>query len=279
MAKVNYYPIAFIMILTSVLIFSCSIGGRVETTPMKSKKITVQDGEFLKYGVYINGDRVRGFNMVTRFYPDKKIAVIYIHGTSSNPNSYLPQNYTNYGYQMRIDLENSSLIRADWDFYTNLVLENRNGRFEFHLIIDRQNNEAVYTEKHKNGMEIRTEEIRIKIRKGYPTWSMDSSALGAARFLDMKESGIIYVVIPETKTPIPGKFIYEGKEVLETKAGKFNTLKVTFFIADAFLARLMDSYMKDMHFWIEDSDPGRIIKAQTPWDTSILESISVWKDK
>jgi hypothetical protein len=145
--------------------------------------------------------------------------------------------------------------------------------------IDRKNETANYRETEWDGYKYRTRNSRIKIKAGYPVWDFGSLIYVGARFLDLKSSGIVYGIIPEIiKEPIPVSFKFLGNEVIETKAGRFNTAKFGFYAADIFLSKLMENY-KDGYFWIDESENGRIIEIQIPGgNITLLEGISIWKD-
>ena len=69
------------------------------------------------------------------------------------------------------------------------------------------------------------------------------------------------------------------KELLETKAGRFNTLKIGFSSADPFISKLMDSYIKTTFIWVEDSERALIVKVDVPGVINELESVSVYTGK
>ncbi len=95
------------------------------------------------------------------------------------------------------------------------------------------------------------------------------------RFLDSRNGGICYSIVPEAvKGPIAVTCKYLLKESVETKAGTFNVNKFNFMMADPFIARLMDPYLKSIVYLVEDSDRSLVIKGGMAGGMLVLEEIS-----
>ena len=89
---------------------------------------------------------------------------------------------------------------------------------------------------------------------------MNAIAFVGVRFLDIHSHGIFLALEPEImKEPIPGFVNVVSKEVIETKAGKFDTTKYSMGIADPFIGKLLENYMKNTYIWVDDNS-GRVIK-------------------
>ncbi len=272
-----YRFLLWIIFFTGLTVFLYP-GSKLETIPMKPRVIQSIDGEFLKYGTYVNGERKSMFQLVTRINEQKEEAFLYFHGNDFSSRLPLPAHYTNYGFQMVISTKYGSLSSVRWNFLEDTKKEGRKSNTNFILEVDSENQNALYRSIAWDGSETRSTSSKINLKKDIPIWTIESSSFGAARFLDIKSPGIIQVVIPNLKQTIPGRFIYLGNEILSTPAGKFNTLKVGFIITDPFLSRLLERYLKEMFFWIEDGPRALIVKTQRPDEINILEEIGKWKE-
>ena len=254
-------------------------GSKVEMFAMKPRVIQSLDREFLKYGTYVNGERKRIFQLVTRIDEQKEKAFLYIHGRDIGSKLPMPSHYTNYGFQMVISTKHESLSYLSWDFLEDVKKEGGKSATAYNMDIDPEDQKALYRSMVWDGDETRSTSSKITLKKDIPVWTIEATAFGAARFLDIESPGIIQEVIPQMKQTIPGRFVYVGREILTTPAGKFNTVKVGFMIADPFLSKLMESYLKEMFFWIEEGPRGLIVKTQRPDEINVLEEIGEWQDK
>ena len=254
--------------------------------PLKPKKLVIKDGEYLKYSQYESGEKTTDFYLVTRVSPDGKKLFLFREGIELKSKfklPKLPENYTNYHRKFAINLEDASLIfhREDFQEYLKYLISNNfKGRIESELLIDKTKSQAEYKEQVFTGEEIRSITSRIKIKPDFPVLDIESLGFIGTRLFDYSKNGIIYLVSFVVKEPVPIYFEVKGREVIETKAGRFNTIKVGGEVADPFLGKLLENYSKKMFFWIEDSERGLVIKTQDADDrVNILEEISQWKEK
>ncbi len=254
---------------------------RIEMVPMKARNFEFTDGELLKYTDYAGGEKIREVNRVTRYYPDKKIIMLYMDANVPQHKYRIHAHYTNYSQQICVSLDNASIIFSKFNILNYILTNNLNykGLVYYSLEINNEKKTALYIEKLIDNKEIRTVESRIKIKTDYPIWDMDSFALIGSRYLDLNGGGISYIIAPQIiKEPIPGSLVKLGKETIETKAGKFITIKYGFSIGDPFLATLAQAYTREIFIWIEDNSRSLLIKGQKPGETTVLEEISEWQN-
>lgn len=271
-------PLLFIvpLILFSLLPAPCRAEDPPPTMP---RKISIEDGEFLKYGTYIGGERYQDVNIVSRFSADHKTIKVYVGKHFVGTNVPMPSKYTDYQRQFVISLETASMIKSTGDYYKESLAMKTTGEVAFDTQIDTTKNIAVYVSKIWDGYDLRTKTTRVKLKPGYPVWDAASLAFVGARYLDLSGKGIVYGVYPTiVKDAVPISARYLKKETVETPLGKFETLKYGIGIIDPFLAQLLDSYVKEMSIWIEDAPRGLVIKTQSPEEGYILEEISTWKE-
>ncbi len=280
--------IKFLLIGIMLLIMQISVCFPMGTkeiimVPMKPKKLVIKDREYLKYSQYQSGEKTVDFYLVTRVSPDGKKLFLYREGIELKSDFKLPENYTNYHRKFAIDLEDGSLIYNRIDFQDqlkSLISNNFKGRIEGEFLVDKTKGQVDYKEQVWDGEEIKSKSSRIKIKPDFPVQNLESLGFIGARLFDYNKNGIIYLVSDIIKEPIPVYFEIKGREVIETKAGRFNTIKVGGEPADPFLGKLLENYSKKLFFWIEDSERGLVIKTQDASDrVNILEEISEWKEK
>jgi hypothetical protein len=271
--------ISIIILLTVFTIFSHSMGGKIEIVPMKIKKLLIQNHECLVYVKYVGNEKESEIFHVYDINAQENTITIYEQHYMENSDLLFPRHFTNFTDYKKISLSNYCLISAHSDELTNFILENKKGIVQSDLQIDSKKGTAGYLEALWDGYELITRHSIIKIKTDFPVWDMGSLLFVGTRFLDIKAPGIIYGLIPNIiKQPIPLGFKYIGKEIIETKAGKFNTIKVAFYSTDPFLSKLMESYSKEMFYWINESEDGMIIKIQMPGIAYLLEKKSVWEE-
>jgi hypothetical protein len=249
---------------------------------MKPGNPVIQDGEYLRYSMYAAGEKVFDYYLVTRVLQDKKSVYLYEDSLEIGMDMKLSANYSNFHNQYKINLEDGSLIyhKTDYMDFTNIALSNRyKGSFGTDLVINKSNAEAEYMAKIWDGFGIKSMTSRIKIKPDYPIWDFDSIGYIGLRLFEPTNKGIIYIIAPDLlKEPIPVSFSIKGREVVKTKAGVFNTVKLGMFLADPFLGKLLEGYVREVFAWVEDSDRGLVIKTKDIGNTYIiLEEIGLWK--
>ncbi len=249
-----------------------------EAPPALPKKLLIADGEFLRYGDFISGERYNDVNMVSWLSSDGKGIEVYVGNHFLGTNIPMPKDYVDYQRHFVVSLETASLIRSSGDWTKEFLAENRTGEVAYTTVIDRVRNLAVYSSKIWDGYDMRTKTVRVKLKPNYPVWDPTSIAFVGSRFLDLSGKGVVYGVYPlVVKEVIPISAHFIKKEIIDTPLGKFSTLKYGVGITDPFLAQLLDSYVKEMSIWIEDAPRGLVIKTESPGDQFVLEEISTWK--
>ena len=88
-------PLLFIvpLILFSLLPAPCRAE---DPPPTKPRKILIEDGEFLKYGNYIGGERYQDVNIVSWYSADRKTIKVYVGKHFIGTNVPMPTKYTDY---------------------------------------------------------------------------------------------------------------------------------------------------------------------------------------
>jgi len=265
--------------LTLLLTFAVLPALAEDAPPIRPRGIAIEDGERLLYGVYTGGERYQDVVIVSRFSADRKTINVYIGKHFLGTNLPMPAKYKDYQRQFVISLETASMLRSFGDYTAEFKAENKTGELAFDTVIDPAKNLAVYVSKIWDGYDLRTKTTRVKLKPGYPVWDVPSLAFVGSRYLDLSGKGVVYGVYPtivKEAVPVSARFI--KKEVVETPLGKFATLKYGIGVTDPFLAQLLDSYVKEMSIWIEDSPRGLVVKTESPGDNYVLEGISTVKD-
>lgn len=268
------HQLLFVVLLTAISTMPCSAQ---DLPPVQPKKLLIEDGEFLKYGDFLGGERYQDVNIVSRYSADRKTMTVYVGKHFIGTNFPMPPNYTDYQRQFVISLETASMLRSFGDYYKEYLAENKTGEVAFSTVIDSARNVAVYVSKIWDGYDLRTQTMRVKLRPNYPVWDVASLAFVGSRFLDLSGKGIVYGVYPTVvKDAVPIRAHFIKKETIDTPLGKFETLEYGVGITDPFLAQLLDSYVKELNIWIEDAPRGLVIRTESPEDNYILEGISTW---
>ena len=248
--------------------------------PMMPKKLLIQDREMLQYGQYIGGERIAGIQMVSEYKNSSNEIITYAEAFDLSKGEKLPEYLTNYHSFFRVSLSDASLLESYKDIMGYLQKNNKSGMAYQDIKFDKVNSIAETTSKLWDGNELKISTGKMKIKPGFPVWDPGSIIFIGLRYLDVSGPGIVYLVTPQVlKEPMPVSFRVVKKEVLETKAGKFNTLKISFSVADPFISKLMDSYIKTTFIWVEDSERALIVKTDVPGSINELESVSVYKGK
>jgi hypothetical protein len=267
------------VIIFVALLSAPALGLAQDSLPVKPRKILIEDGELLKYGNFVGGERYQDLNIVSWFSADRKTIKVYVGKRFIGTNIPMPKKYTDYQRQFVISLDTASMVRSFGDYTKEYLAQNLTGEVAFDTVVDPAKNLAIYTSKIWDGYETRTKTTRVKLKPGYPVWDAASLAFVGSRYLDLSGRGIVYGVYPtivKDAVPISARFI--GRESLEIPLGTFNALKYGIGITDPFLAQLLESYVKEINIWIEDSPRGLVLKTQAPDEVNILEEISTWKD-
>ncbi len=246
--------------------------------PAQPRKLLIEDGELLKYGFFVGGERSQDINIVTWYSPDRKEIKVYVGKHFIGTDIPMPRNFADYQRQFVISLETASIVKSFGDYDKEFRAANETGEIAFDTVIDPIKNVAVYTSKIWDGYDLRTKTFRVRLKPNYPVWDAASLAFIGSRYLDLSGKGVVYGLYPtvvKDAVPISARLI--KKETIDTPLGKFNTLKYGIGITDPFLAQLLDSYVKELSIWIEDAPRGLVVKTESPDGINILEEISTWK--
>ncbi len=251
-------------------------GKPIQDMPMKASKIKMPDGEYIRMGAYSGGEKTEEWDIVTRI--DRgKTARIYWQALNIRLKQKLPSHYTNFcTYNYTVDLENGNQL---FSTYQNPVT-NEKGVIRSVFRLNMEKSEVESETEIWDGNDIKNAKTRTPVRRGFAV--IDPGMLFfAPRFLDVKGSGIIYICEPRgLKNPLPVFFRYIGKEKVKTPAGEFDTFKVSWIIADPFLAKLLQPYIKESFLWVEDSPRLLVVKTTGFNDTRyILEEVSTAGEK
>jgi hypothetical protein len=270
------FLILFLLFFTQLLVFP--MGGKIEPIPIKNKKVVIQNRELLKYSRYFGGENTEIIYFVAGVDETNRRFTEYIDQVKVSEIEKMPKHYTNYHFIMKVSLDEGYLEEAYFD-YNDLEYNDENVPNFMDLKIDMKSNLATYIIKSGKKDQLKITYSKIHLKPDYPVWNIAAFIWIGPRCLDIKSKGMFYIVEPFfVKEPIPTALRIIGKEVIETKAGKFNTVKAGFTIADPFLGRLLNTFTQKLYFWIEDSPRGLIIKAQMDQIVSLLDEISVWKE-
>ena len=198
---------------------------------------------------------------------------IYGFSRKSGSEQKAPADYNQYSnVRGVIDVKKGSLIsyrRIEVDqTVKGLIAE------EYKLSDDGR--EVDYRADFWDGYETKRRSSRVKVKSGYPVWEFIQLMGFGARFLDISKPGIVYACkLDVMKEAIPIAFIPQKREVITTPAGTFHTVKIVFAIADPFLAKLSEPFLKELTLWVEDSPRAMMIQGINPaGDVYKVEEIS-----
>ena len=69
------HQLLFVVLLTAISTIPCSAQ---DLPPVQPKKLLIEDGEFLKYGDFLGGERYQDVNIVSRYSADRKTMTVYV---------------------------------------------------------------------------------------------------------------------------------------------------------------------------------------------------------
>jgi hypothetical protein len=263
------------LLLLLFAVSGCGLTGKYKPVPVKS--LTISDGEYLVYAGYSGGEKSFILHMVIRLKGNDHI-VMYMGATNMKSKYKMREFYTNYEQQIDVSLTGASLVRSRDNWLDYIKFLNQKGRSGAEIDIRTNELEAYSMEYNWDGHNITTMTSKMRIKPGYSYWDINSLGLIGMRFLDLNKPGIVFVIAPEfAKEPVPVSFKYYGEETLEVPAGKFETRKYGFTVADPFLGNLLRKYSNEFLVWIEKGSRGLIVLAKSPWGETRLSKIETWK--
>lgn len=266
-----------ILAFFGTILCSCSKGNRIGQVPVKSRKLHIEDKEYLKYTKYVGGEKVDLVYFVARVDQANHNLIQYMDMQKIGTGDKMPFYYTNFHYILKVNTENGYLEEAYFDYHDVPEFGIKLPEF-IDTKIDQEKNIATVVMKIKRDETVNTVRSTVKLKPGYPVWDMAGFMFLGTRCMDISNKGILYIVEPfYIKDPVPCTLNELGKEVIETKAGKFNTIKIGFIVTDPFLGSLISAYSQNFFVWVEDAPRSLIIKSQMNDNINLLDEISVWK--
>ncbi len=252
-------PIFLIVILFQTFIsgFVYSMAGKVENIPLKPvQNPLIQNGEFLKYGRYKNGEKFADLYFVTILTNTKKYgrcAWIYNETIFTDRDRELPINYTNYNGFAIISLDTGSLLELKY-YWPDITNEKDGGEYYRYYRINKNNNRIELESKSWNGYEFKGKSTKIMMKPDFPVLDVFYGPIFTPCFLDVDKPGILYWSVPEIlKELMPGFLKAIKEENIKTKAGDFITIKYSMIVADPFIGQLIDSYSRQAYLSVEKS--------------------------
>ncbi len=261
---------------------ACSKAG-LQNHPMKVfKNLKIADGEYLHYGEYSGGDKISDWYFVTKiitntnggFYYKEFIELI----STSSKMKYI-ENYSNWPISCAVDSGTGSTIESicivDPKYMNNFEKFGLGGIVYASYHLNSKANIAKGVVKTQKNGEILTTYYTIKINPDYSYMEGWNAVSLSFRVMDPNSTGIINYVLPTfMKEPLATTLKLDRKDTVTTKAGTFNVRKVEFVLGDPFISKLMESFIKNSTFLIEDSDRRLMIKKQDISSSMFLEEIS-----
>ncbi len=271
-----------LFILSVLLVFSAAavlsaMGGKPVDIPMKISKAKVLDGEYIRMGNYLGGEKTGYTYIVTRIDTNKNRAEIYWQNIDLIRKQNLPDHYTNYNtWHYIFDFQSGRLLYSSYQ----TAFTNDKGLTHSTFSLDEEKSEAQSDYEYWDGYEKKISHSKIPVQKGYPIVDMNSIVY-FPRFLDITGSGLVYLCQPNVlKQTIPFTFTFIGKETVKTPAGEFKTIKASINLEDPFLAKLFAPYERELLIWIEDSPRRLFIKGvYAGGGEVIIEEVSTIREK
>ncbi len=262
--------------IQAILLFS--LANKIEKIPMKTYPVVnIPDGELLRYGNYIRGEKNSDTYYVTRLITNENGVLYRIYA-----NSNYTADYTNWISYYLIDPKQGTVLESCEHLSTNQEYMRENAKygivntFFIHYILHRDKKYVEYTEKSLKENGVSESRYKVDINPGFPSWDGGAFFMLSPRFMDVKSGGIFYLVGPAFfKEPVPVTLKYEAKASIGTKAGTFRVKKMATVIADPFIGKLMEPFTKEGSTWVEDSDRRLLIKIhRSDENETFLEEIS-----
>ena len=261
------------------------MGGKVESIPMKVyTNLNIQDGEFLRYGMYNGGDKVWDYYYVTRITNLREGGFyyrLYMDIIPPKGGKRLPADYTKWPIWALVDPIKAQTIEAEGNIATNAMDDpiyssyGLSGLFYFHYQLDREKGYAKYMSKSLSGDKIITTSYTVKVITAFPLMEVFSQDFISDRLVDPRSPGVMYWIIPNfMKEPLPMSFKVGKSETLTVKAGTFKVKRITMTMGDPFLAKLGEPILKSSSLLLEDSDRRLPIITENQGYREIIEVIS-----
>jgi len=273
--------IFLVLILPQISLFS--MAGKVEKIPSKPPaRLTIQNGEFLRYGRYKGGEKYGEMIFVTILTNRKDIgscAVIYNETILLKGKRKLPTRYTDYGGYAVVTIVDGSLNELLYSIPDNTnskTAQSENAVYYRNYKISRDEGTMEMEDRVWDGYEAKTKKSRAVLKPGYPVWDLFYGMIFGGRFLDLAKSGVTQIAIPEVcKELVPMFYKAVKPETVVTPAGTFKTIHCSTMVADPFLGQLLDSFMREAYVLIEDSDRHLAVRMHSAVGEDIeLEEIS-----
>ena len=242
----------------------------------------IPDGEYLKYGYYLGGEKASETCMITRKETNDKgelLYRVYMAETEFPGGRKIPGNYMNWPSYYLIDPTRGSVLESVFKWNTNDIAFKTKAQdipysslvysiYQFHI----KEGYVEYMSRSMKNSELIERNYRVNVKADYPVWDGISFFYFPSRLMDIRGGGTMYIVTPEfLKEATPFSLIYRSKEKVVTKAGNFNTFKVSIITDDPFLERLAEPILKKASFWVEDSGMRLTVKVQFAFGGGVVE--------
>ncbi len=285
MNKYLWFPV--MIMLLCVIISNCSgLLGKTAKVPKKAYSvINISNGEFLHYGFYAKGEKQKDWYYVTEKITNEKGGIMYrvysdmVTLERVKKGKALAKNYKDWPSFYLIDPAKGCLIESEMKYDVNDFKDNSDKEFRgmiySHYQFYQDKGYVEFITKSENGDKTNESKYRLKVDSNFPYWDGSSTGFLSMRFMDINSPGYMYTIIPQAiKEPMPFTYRFISKETLSIKPGKFQINKLNVIMADPFIAKLMEPFLKNLAFLIEDSDRRLLVKFETPMGYDVLEDIS-----
>ncbi|MGA2140981.1 MAG: DUF3108 domain-containing protein [Brevinematales bacterium] len=275
--------LTFIIAAAFFLSFLSCAGFNRQRVPMKvSLKTDIRDGEYLKYGYYLSGEKQSETCMVTRKETGSNgdlLYRVYMAETEIPGGRKIPGNYLNWPSYYLIDPSHGCVLESVFIWNTNDIAFKTKAQdipyssliyscYQLHM----KEGYVKYVSRSMKNTEIIERNYRVDVKADYPVWDGISFFYFPSRMMDIRGGGTMYIVTPEfLKDATPFSLKYKSREKVVTKAGDFSTFKVSVITDDPFLERLAEPILKKASFWVEDSPRKLTVRIQFAFGGGVVE--------
>jgi hypothetical protein len=276
MKILNIYLLSILFTFIIMNLLSGMSGMPVKNIPLKPSNIHIEDGEYIRMFSYVGNEKSEEWHIVVRINTNDNKAEIFWQVLNLSQKQVLPSNYTNYNtWHYIVNLKTGSIVSS---LYQN-PLTNAKGLIRYTFNYDEEKGEIQSYTEIWDGYELKSSRPKMTVNKGSPIFDANSTYY-IVRFLDIIAPGLVYLCEPDfLKEALPVTFNFVGREIIQTPAGEFKTIKIALIPADPFMARLLQSYTREGFIWIEDSPRRLLVKATSPFGYSLIEEISTIRKK
>jgi hypothetical protein len=275
----NLFKKIILLIIMILTLFACSKQSGI----VKHTKPAIPDGELLRYGYYVKGEKKEDIYLVTKKVYDKSgkyIYHIYLKDVLINEKAGDLHDYEKWPTYFIIDpvkgqvIEAEELIPAqisngaDYDILKSLR--------HWHFKSNFDKNYVEYTADIEKNNKLTIKNIKVPFNPNFPLWDATSFGFVGSRIMDDTSPGVAFMVQPLVmQKPISLVSKYDKPETIKTKLGKFSARKIIYTNTDPFFSVLMESYdLTSIKIWVDEKDTRIIVRMIVPWMTMDIEEIS-----